>query len=107
MDTYIDTAIEYIQTFFSANITIDDICGEINVSPFHFIRTFKQKIGVSPHQYLLNIRIEKAKELLCMRQHSVAETAMLCGFLSLPHFSSTFKTATGYSPSEYKKVFLK
>ncbi|PKM76416.1 MAG: hypothetical protein CVU90_12120 [Firmicutes bacterium HGW-Firmicutes-15] len=104
-DAYIALAIEYIQVFYSANITIEDICREISVSPFHFIRTFKQKIGLSPHQYLLSVRIEKAQELLRKRQHSMAEVANQCGFVNLSHFSSKFKDITGYSPSSYKKNF--
>lgn len=105
MDSYINLSIEYIHTFFSANITIKDICNEINVSPFHFIRIFKDKTGVSPHQYLLKVRIQKAEEILSYRWYSVAEVATLCGFVSLSHFSSTFKEMTGHSPSEYKKMY--
>lgn len=106
MDSFITLSIEYIHTFFSANITIEDICNEINVSPFHFIRTFKEKIGVPPHQYLLKVRIQKAEEILSSGWYSVAEVATLCGFVSLSHFSSTFKGMTGYSPSEYKKTYF-
>jgi transcriptional regulator GlxA family with amidase domain len=102
---YVNLAVEYMQTFFSSNIDIDDICREINVSPFHFIRTFKQKTGYSPHQFLLNVRIKKAEELLRTGQYSVSETAMLCGFVSLPHFSNTFKRLTGYSPKAYCKFY--
>lgn len=103
IDNYINQAIEYIHAFFSANITIDDICSEINVSPFHFIRSFKQKTGISPHQYLLNVRIQKAGEFLSSSCYSVGETAVLCGFVSQSHFSSTFKEKTGCSPAEFKK----
>ena len=105
-DAYVSLAIEYMYAFFSSKITIKDICSEVNVSPYHFIRTFKQKTGASPHQYLMNIRIKKAEELLCTRQYSVAEVATLCGFISLPHFSNTFKAITGHSPSEYRKLYL-
>ncbi|MCQ1529472.1 helix-turn-helix domain-containing protein [Lutispora saccharofermentans] len=103
MDTCIALSVEYMEAFYNANIKIADICDEINISPFHFIRTFKKKIGVSPHKYLLKIRIQKAREFLKSGRYSVSETAMLCGFVSMPHFSSTFKDMTGYSPAEYKK----
>ncbi len=99
---YVNVAIDYIHTFFSSNIDIEDICREINVSPFHFIRSFKQKTGYSPHQYLLNVRIEKAQELLRAGEYSVSEVAMLCGFVSLPHFSNTFKRLVGHPPSIYQ-----
>lgn len=105
-ETYIQKAIEYMNVFFSSNITIEDICKEINISPFYFIRTFKQKTGISPHQYLLNIRIKKAKELLKIKQYSITEAAMMSGFVNLSHFSNTFKIATGTSPSEYRKMLI-
>lgn len=103
IDSYINISIEYMRTFYSANITIEDICSEINVSPFHFIRVFKAKTGLSPHQYLINIRIEKAAELLKSRQYSVLETGRLCGFVNLSHFSRTFKQKTGRSPKDFEK----
>jgi AraC-like DNA-binding protein len=106
MDSYINLSIEYIHTFYNANISIADICEEINISPFHFIRTFKQKMGLSPHQYLLQVRIQKAKELLISGRYSVSEVGILCGFVSLPHFSSTFKALVGCSPIEFKKIML-
>lgn len=103
---YVNLAVEYMQTFYSANISIEDICREINVSPFHFIRAFKQKNGQTPHQYLLNVRIKRAEELLRSGKYSVSETAALCGFVSLPHFSNTFKRVTGHTPSAYRKSVL-
>jgi AraC-like DNA-binding protein len=102
-NAYIRLAKEYLQTFLSSDISIDDICSEIHVSPFHFIRIFKEKTGMSPHQYLLNARIEKAQELLSKGRYSVSETAVLCGFVGISHFSSTFKQITGSSPSDFKK----
>lgn len=104
-DSYIRIASEYMHTYFSSNITLQDICAEIHVSPYHFIRMFKQKVGITPHRYLLNVRIEKAKELLKTRRYSVIETASLCGFESIPHFSETFKKSTGCSPADYKNMF--
>lgn len=105
-DTCISVAIDFMETFYSSNITIDDICKEINLSKYHFIRIFKQKKGLSPHQYLLKIRIKKAEELLRSREFSITEVAALCGFISAPHFSNTFKLMTGHSPSEYRTFFL-
>ncbi len=91
LGSYVHTAVAYMREFYSANITLEDICREINVSPFHFVRVFKQKTGVSPHQYLMNIRIEKAAKLLRSRRYSVTEAGRLCGFVNLSHFSKTFK----------------
>jgi AraC family transcriptional regulator len=102
IDSYVNIAIEYMREFFSANLTIEDICDEIGISPFHFIREFKRKTGFSPHQFLISIRIEKAAELLRSRQYSVMEAGRLCGFVNLSHFSRTFKQKTGKSPKDYE-----
>lgn len=98
---YVKSAIDYMREYYSANITINDICSEINISPYHFIRVFREKTGFSPHQYLKSIRMEKAVELLRSRQFSVAETARLCGFINVSHFSKAFKDTTGKSPKDY------
>jgi len=103
VDKSIDLAAEFMQAFYNSNITIEDICEEVDLSPFHFIRSFKQKYGVSPHQYLMQLRISKAQEILATRRYSVSEAAMLCGFVSLSHFSSTFKRLTGMSPIAFAK----
>jgi AraC-like DNA-binding protein len=105
VDSYIRSAMEYMQTYFSSNITLEDICREIHVSHYHFIRMFRLKVGMTPHRYLLRVRIEKAKELLSTKRYSVTETAMLCGFESVPHFSDTFKKFTGYSLACYKNQY--
>jgi len=102
-DSYVRLAQEYIRAYFSSNISLQDICNEIHVSQYHFIRTFLKKAGMTPHKYLLMVRMEKAKELLSMGQYSVAETAMLCGYESISNFSMSFKKAVGLSPVDYKK----
>lgn len=101
-ESYVHLSQEYIRTYFSSNISLLDICNEIHVSQYHFIRTFVKKTGMTPHKYLLFVRMEKAKELLRLGQYSVSETAALCGYESVSNFSMTFKKAVGLSPSEYK-----
>lgn len=104
-----DTAIclnrakEYIHAFYSSDITIDDICREVNLSRYHFIRSFKRGTGLSPHQYLMRVRIQKAKDLLSLGPYTVTEAAALCGFISISHFSRTFKNAVGKSPQDFKR----
>lgn len=103
-DSYVSLAQEYIRAYFSSNISLQDICNEIHVSQYHFIRTFLKKVGMTPHKYLLMVRMEKAKELLSMGQYSVAETAMLCGYESISNFSIMFKKVVGLSPVDLKKL---
>jgi AraC-like DNA-binding protein len=101
-ESYIRRASDYMRAYYNSNITIEDICGEIHVSPFHFIRMFKQRTGITPHQFLLRMRIEKARELLSSGRYSISETASACGFVSIAHFYEKFKAVTGVPPGNYK-----
>lgn len=102
VDSYIRTALEYIRTYYDVNITLKDICEKIHVSEYHFIRMFVKKTGVTPHRYLLMVRMDEAKKLLRTQQCSVAETAMLSGYESISAFSAAFKKLIGISPADYK-----
>jgi AraC-like DNA-binding protein len=101
-DGYVKNAKEYMQEFYNSNISITDICSEISVSPYHFIRLFKEKTGTTPHEYLLNLRIENAKKMMKDNEDNITLIGEKCGFINNSHFSTTFKRLTGVSPVEYK-----
>ncbi len=101
-DGYVKNAKEYMQEFYNSNISIIDICSEINISPYHFIRLFKEKTGTTPHEYLLNLRIENAKKMMKENDDNITLIGEKCGFINNSHFSTTFKRLTGVSPVEYK-----
>lgn len=101
---YINKAILYMQEHYQANITINDICDLIYLSPYHFKRIFKEHTGQTPHRYLMNIRLEKAKELLVANGSSIEDIARLCGFVNAGHFAVAFKRDTKLPPSEYRKL---
>jgi transcriptional regulator GlxA family with amidase domain len=73
-----------------------------HVSEAHFIRTFKETFGETPHRYLQRRRVERAMFLLRETARSVTEVCLDCGFASLGTFSRTFKDIVGASPSEYR-----
>lgn len=97
-------AIEYMQKFYSADISINDICSLIYLSPCHFKRVFKEYTGQTPYQFLMGIRIEKSKEILRKNEHSIEKVAGLCGFINSGHFSTVFKRHVNMSPSEFRKI---
>lgn len=99
----INIAIDYMQNYYSAPISIEDICQIANLSPHYFIRLFKQHTGQTPYQYLMTIRIQRAKEMLKKGKCSILEVSTLCGFVNSGHFSTLFKRYVGVSPTEYKK----
>ena len=70
---------------------------------YRFARAFKQATGSSPHSYLVEARITRAKELLCKSSVSITEVALRSGFASSSHFSVTFRRVTGLTPREFRK----
>lgn len=102
---YISKAILLMQEYYKTSISINDICNLLYLSPGHFMRVFKEYTGQTPHQYLMEIRLEKAKELLRIKENSIEDTARLCGFINSGHFAVAFKRSTKMSPSEYRKRY--
>ena len=90
----------YIDDHYGDSIDLSNIADEAYFSKFHFIRAFKNTYGKTPHQYLIYVRIEKARELL-KTGTPVSEVCYTVGFESLSSFSGLFKRMTGLSPSAY------
>lgn len=83
-------------------ITIKDLSREVALSPYYLIRTFRHVYKQTPHQYLVGLRIARAKELLRNSDLSVTEICAAVGFESLGSFSTLFRRAAGLSPSAYR-----
>ena len=81
-------------------ITLNNITGEAFFSKYHFIRTFSKIYGFTPHQYLKNIRLEKAKQLL-KDGVSIADVCIAVGFESKSSFAGLFKKATRETPAAF------
>jgi AraC-like DNA-binding protein len=90
----------FIDKCFAEKIDLNNIADEAYFSKFHFIRQFKKAYGKTPHQYLTQVRIEKAMELL-RADIPVYDVCFMVGFESLSSFSGLFKRAVGLSPSVY------
>lgn len=75
----------------------------VGISPFHFIRQFEAVFGMTPHQFRMRSRMERAKKLLALGQHSVTDACMEVGFSSLGSFSALFTREVGETPSSYRR----
>jgi AraC-like DNA-binding protein len=84
-------------------VSIRDVANEIAMSPFHFIRQFEAVFGATPHQFRIQSRLERAKRLLALSDHSVTEICCEIGFSSLGSFSDLFARRVGASPSAYRR----
>jgi AraC-like DNA-binding protein len=90
----------FIDKHAASNITLEDIAAHSCLSKFHFIRLFKKCYGTTPHQYLTEIKLVKAKQLL-QSGTSVSATCFLLGFTSTTSFTGLFKKNTGLAPLYY------
>ena len=82
-------------------LRLDDICMELGMSKFQFIRLFKANTGISPYQYFLNCKIELAKKLI-EKNRDVYSAVAECGFVDLAHLNKHFKSIYGITAFEYK-----
>lgn len=98
-----DWITSYFSHHLSEPISLEDMAARANLSVSRFSIMFKQRYGISPHQYLMNMRVNHAKELLSNTELSQDSIAVYCGFADLHHFSKTFKKRTGYTPGEHRK----
>jgi AraC-like DNA-binding protein len=87
---------------YDAPITVGDLSREVALSPYYFIRSFRRVYKQTPHQYLMELRIAKAKELLRNSDLSVTEICTAVGYESLGSFSTLFSKVAGISPNTYR-----
>ncbi len=106
-DNSIQCIIDYINHHFSEKITVKSLCNLVNMSESNFNKLFKKQISSSPIEYLINLRLKKAKKFLRETNYTITDIAIRCGFYSASHFSSCFMKQLGITPSDYKKLFDK
>jgi AraC family transcriptional regulator len=94
---------EYIHEHLHQDLKLADLSAIAQISPYHFLRLFKQRIGVTPHQYILQCRIEKARLLLQHSELSIADIAMRTGFSDQSHLTRCFKRMVGVTPKQVRQ----
>lgn len=93
---------DYISRNYLNNITLDELSLIANLSKYYIIKQFEYCYGVTPHQYLMNLRINNAKELL-KNGSNLTDVALKLGFYDQSHFTRYFKEYTGLTPKKYMK----
>lgn len=91
---------KFMEEHYARKIELKEIAAHACMSSFYYIRIFSKIYGLTPRQYLRDLRIHKAKELF-KENIIVADVCYAVGYDSLPTFSTAFKRGTGYSPKEY------
>ena len=96
-------SIDYIQDNLAREISLNELANELGISRYYFCRLFKQSTGFSPHQYVIQQRVERAKQLLLRGEMSIADVAQVCGFAHQSHLTRHFKRLTGVTPKTLLK----
>ncbi|WP_136516283.1 AraC family transcriptional regulator [Geomonas edaphica] len=92
---------EYLEQRADLNITLQDLAVVFRCNPYHLLRTFKQAVGLPPHAFMLNARIERAKRLL-LEGMAPASVAAETGFADQSHFHKTFRRIVAATPRQYQ-----
>ncbi|MBW4593993.1 MAG: AraC family transcriptional regulator [Brasilonema angustatum HA4187-MV1] len=96
-------AIEYINQNLEKDLGLAEMATAVGMSMYHFSRMFKQSTGFSPHQYVMNCRIERAKRLLSKTEQAIHQIYQQVGFQSQSHFTNVFRKFLGTTPLAYRK----
>lgn len=99
----VETAL-WIDSHASEEINLDDAAREAGLSPFHFLRLFRNVLGVTPHQYLVRSRLRRAAKLLAEAERAITDIAFDVGFGDLSNFVRSFHRAAGVSPRAFRQA---
>lgn len=105
MQEILESAKLFIDKNYNTDISLSDIAEYVYISTSHFARAFKKQYDISPIQYLLGVRIEKAKTLLEETNLKVGDIAASVGFSAQQRFNDIFKKHLGLSPGEYRQKY--
>ncbi len=100
----VEIAIDYINENYMCKITLNDLSNLVHLSPIYFRQLFYDSTGMTPYDYILDKRIEKAKELLTMSNMPIVDIAINCGFTVQAYMGKVFRQITGYTPFKYRKM---
>ncbi len=95
---------EFIEKHPGMNPSISELASECGISESHFARAFRRTVGMAPHEWLIKCRVQKAKEMLMIAGGlSLAEIALVCGFVDQSHFTRVFSKREGKSPGTWRR----
>ncbi len=100
--TVVENARDYLTGHYAEHITLDTLAEKFSISKYHFQKLFKHYLGLSPNEYLMQLRFSHAKELLRATDNSVAEIACDVGIQNVSYFINVFRKMEGSTPAQYR-----
>ena len=94
--------LDFVHDNLDRDLALDEIAAVANLSKYHFAKSFRAAMGIAPHQYIVKVRIEKARKLLAVDSISVEEVANRVGYSDKGHFAYQFMKIVGVSPNRYR-----
>lgn len=98
----LQSVVAYMREHLAEDLSIHQLAARAGVSPAHFRRLFDNAMGIAPHRYVMNLRLEHARELLMQTDLPILHVALECGFSSQSHLTAAFKTAHGTTPAQFR-----
>lgn len=95
----------YIENNYTEDITVEHIATKLYLNKHYIAHVFKDETGYSPIEYVISLRINKAKALLAETDENISDIASECGYTDFAHFSRQFKKVTTFSPSSFRKRY--
>jgi AraC family transcriptional regulator len=96
-------ACDAMQSELSVNHSISSLASECGLSSRHFARAFKVTTGLTPHEWLMRRRVERARDLLVQSAMELADIALACGFVDQSHLARVFKNIEGQTPGRWRR----
>jgi AraC family transcriptional regulator len=94
---------EYVHDNLARPISLAELSSIAGLSKRHFLRAFQESVGSTPYHYVLSLRINEAKRRLSETEDSITDVALATGFSHAQHFSTSFRKATGLTPSSFRQ----
>jgi AraC family transcriptional regulator len=96
------SVVDFVDAQLGADVSLIALAQQAHVSPFHFARLFRRTLGVPPHQFVLRLRVQRARRLMKTRTLSLAAIAVECGFHDQPHLTKAFRRVLGTTPAAHQ-----
>lgn len=102
----IESTVSYISAHLDHDLSLESLANQAMMNTYYFAKRFKTQVGLSPHQFVLNARIERAKFLLYSTDLPAGRIARECGFKDQSVFCAAFKRITGSAPSDFRRMIV-